>query len=78
MSEDLVIRNLDPSAMRRLQILADRNCRSMEDEAVVILSKALVCPETSESSSNGKFDPLIGIWKSRMSTDEIMLLTRGE
>ncbi|CAN5897619.1 hypothetical protein BH11VER1_BH11VER1_30930 [soil metagenome] len=33
---------------------------------------------TAQPTAKGKFDHLIGIWKGRMTTDEIMKITRGE
>ena len=54
----------------------------MEAEAREILKLAVtkfgggIAPEPL--ASKGKLDHLVGIWKGRMATDQIMELTRGE
>ncbi len=54
----------------------------MEAEAREILTMAVVGPEIQTpavaASSKGKFDHLIGIWKDRGTTDELMRELRGE
>lgn len=50
----------------------------MEAEARSILTRNLMEADSEELPARGKFDQLVGIWKGRMTTDEIMALTRGE
>jgi len=79
----LTIRNLDEEVKRRLRMRGARNGRSMEAEARALLSKGvmerLVDPgPTLEREAKGAFGHMVGIWKGRMSSDELMALTRGE
>lgn len=82
MSTTLTIRNLAEPVKQKLQMQAASHGRSMEAEAREILTMAIVGPEIQTPAvpapSKGKFDHLIGIWKDRMTTDEIMEITRGE
>ena len=82
MSTTLTIRNLAEPVKQKLQMQAASHGRSMEAEAREILTMAVVGPEIQTPAvpapSKGKFDHLIGIWKDRMTTDEIMEITRGE
>ena len=82
MSTTLTIRNLAELVKQKLQMQAASHGRSMEAEAREILTMAVVGPEIQtpavSAPSKGKFDHLIGIWKDRMTTDEIMEITRGE
>jgi hypothetical protein len=50
----------------------------MEAEVRDILTRNVLGAFPAETSSPDKFDHLIGIWKGRMTTDEIMQITRGE
>ena len=82
MSTSLTIRDLAEPVKQKLQMQAASHGRSMEAEAREILTMAVVGPEIQTPAvpapSKGKFDHLIGIWKDRMTTDEIMEITRGE
>ena len=94
MSTTLTIRNLEEPVKQKLRIRAASHGRSMEAEARDILTSAISnasnvaaqsdrqsappTPSDAASKNKGKFDHVIGIWKGRMSTDEIMQLTRGE
>ena len=82
----MTIRKLDESVKRKLRIRAARRGRSMESEARAILTRGVEDgmelaegrrTDTDEPQS-GPFDRLVGIWKDRMTTDELMGLTRGE
>jgi antitoxin FitA len=83
MTTTLTIRNLDESVKQKLRVQAATHRRSMEAEAREILARA-VEPEAPSGGASaeprvaGKFDHLRGIWKGRLSTDETMLITRGE
>ncbi len=83
MSSTLTIRNLEESVKQKLRVLAASHGRSMEAEArdilkqgVMLKNKALSAEESL--SKKGKFNALIGTWKGRLSTDEVMQVTRGE
>jgi antitoxin FitA len=94
MSTTLTIRNLEEPVKQKLRMRAASHGRSMEAEARDILTSAIsnasnVAPHSDRqttppirsdaaSKNKGKFDHVIGIWKGRMTTDEIMQLTRGE
>lgn len=82
MSTTLTIRNLAEPVKQKLRMQAASHGRSMEAEAREILTRAVADPEIQTpvvpASTKGKFDHLIGIWKDRMTTDEIMEITRGE
>ena len=85
MSSTLTIRNLDANVKQKLRLQAALHGRAMEAEAREILTKAVLEP--------GRIDPLSvapertaqsacasvrGTWKGRLSSDEILSLTRGE
>jgi plasmid stability protein len=80
MSTTLTIRNLAEPVKQKLRMQAASHGRSMEAEAREILTMAVNKSdnENSPASAKGKFDHLVGIWKGRMTTDEIMEITRGE
>jgi len=88
MGSTLTIRNLDESVKQKLRVQAARHGRSMEAEVREILARdvlgnAATGAEASAdgealASVSGRFDHLIGMWKGRMSTDEVMKVTRGE
>lgn len=82
MSTTLTIRNLPEPVKQKLRMQAASHGRSMEAEAREILTHAVTAPENQgaevTANSKGKFDHLVGIWKGRMTTDEIMEITRGE
>jgi hypothetical protein len=50
----------------------------MEAEVRDILTREVLGSSPAAVLSAGKFDHLVGIWKGRMTTDEIMSITRGE
>lgn len=82
MSTTLTIRNLDQTVKLKLRVRAALHGRSMEAEAREILSREVQEMHVAETStapaSPGKFSHFKGIWKGRMTTDEVMQLTRGE
>lgn len=91
MSTTLTIRNLEEPVKQKLRMQAASHGRSMEAEAREILTRVVQGASPAEtaqeaartvapvgSKNKGKFDHLVGIWKGRMTTDEIMQLTRGE
>ncbi|MEI8039249.1 MAG: hypothetical protein WCJ14_12740 [Verrucomicrobiota bacterium] len=79
MSTTLTIRNLDAAVKQKLRVRAALHGRSMEAEARAILSRDVLGADSGPPTGTpGKFDHVAGIWKGRMSTDEIMNLTRGE
>ena len=82
MSTSLTIRNLAEPVKQKLQMQAASHGRSLEAEAREILTMAVIGPEIQTPAvtacSKGKFDHLIGIWKDRGTTDELMRELRGE
>ena len=84
MSTTLTIRNLDESVKHLLRIQAARHGRSMEAEARDILAGAFKPVAVSPPQVAAKKHPkstctaVRGMWAGRMSTDEVMALTRGE
>ena len=85
MNTTLTIRNLDAAVKQKLRVQAATNGRAMEAEAREILTRAVLKtkghpPSVVKQNKQPKSicDSVRGIWKGRMSTDEIMRLTRGE
>lgn len=83
MSATLTIRGLDVEVKQRLRVQAATNGRAMEAEAREILTRAVMKGTPSAAGTQKKLLKSVcgsvrGIWKGRMSTDEIMKLTRGE
>jgi hypothetical protein len=82
MSTTLTIHGLDEAVAQKLHIQAASHGRSIEAEAREILTRDVQGAELLEDiptmPSQGKFDHLVGIWQGRMSTDEVMQITRGE
>lgn len=81
MSTTLTIRNLDEDVKQRLRVQAARHGRSMEAEAREILARGVGHRSSGKSTmtpGGGRFDMLIGIWKGRGTTDEIMNELRGD
>lgn len=87
MSNTLTVRNLDEAVKQKLRQQAARHGRSMEAEARDILARDVMRTEDSVHAihaarvaepSPGKFAHLLGIWKDRGTTDELMRATRGE
>ncbi|MFZ4775664.1 MAG: FitA-like ribbon-helix-helix domain-containing protein [Terrimicrobiaceae bacterium] len=86
MSTTLTIRNLDESVKQMLRVQAATHGRAMEAEARDILTRAVMKTDggTPPLSKIGKgkqksaCGAVRGIWKGRLSTAEVMSLTRGE
>ena len=89
MTTTLTIRNLDEPVKQKLRMQAASHGRSMEAEARAILTLAVqdkkpdtpaqpAALATRPALAPSPFAHLRGIWKGRMSTDEIMQITRGE
>ena len=86
MSTSLTIRNLEEPVKQKLRMRAASHGRSMEAEAREILTKAVTTPASGEVLASGAAKERIksvcesvrGIWKGRMTTDELMALTRRE
>lgn len=86
MSTTLTIRNLEEPVKQKLRIQAASHGRSMEAEAREILTKAVTTPangevlatEPARERMNSVCESVRGIWKGRITTDELMSLTRGE
>lgn len=86
MSTTLTIRNLDENVKRLLRIRAATHGRAMEAEVRDILTRAVLestevappVPKNANGGSPSVCDSVRGIWKGRISTDEVMKLTRGE
>ena len=85
MSTTLTIRNLDANVKQKLRLQAALHGRAMEAEAREILTKAVMDPGRSTSSpvaperaAQSACASVRGTWKGRLSTDEILALTRGE
>jgi plasmid stability protein len=86
MSTTLTIRNLEEPVKQMLRMQAARHGRSMEAEARDILTAAVRPPAfapaatalQTTSRSKSACDSVRGMWAGRMTTDEIMTLTRGD
>jgi plasmid stability protein len=86
MSTTLTIRNLEEPVKQMLRMQAASHGRSMEAEARDILTAAVrpaaVAPPATASRTGSRpksaCDSVRGMWKGRMTTDEIMTLTRGD
>jgi len=88
MGTAITVRNLDETVKQKLRQQAARHGRSMEAEVRDILARDVMGPGDSTATTplpngvpeprSGRFDHLIGIWKGRMTTDEVMQITRGE
>jgi len=86
MATTLTIRNLDERAKQLLRVRAATHGRSMEAEAREILTRAVMesadmparPPDGKGRPAGSVCDSVRGIWKGRVTTDEIMKLTRGE
>jgi antitoxin FitA len=86
MSTTLTIRNLDENVKHLLRIRAATHGRAMEAEARDILTRAVLGAEQASPPASIKVgerpisvcDSVRGIWKGRITTDEIMKQTRGE
>ena len=86
MNTTLTIRNLEEPVKQMLRMLAASHGRSMEAEARDILTAAVRPPVIapvatafrSASRPKSACDSVRGMWAGRMTTDEIMTLTRGD
>ena len=78
MRTTLIIRNLDVNVMQKLRMLAASHGRSMEAEARAILTERVKQGTNPALLMKGKFDHLVGCWKGRMTTDEVMELNRSD
>ena len=82
----ITIRRLEESVKRKLRLRGAEHGRSMEAEARAILTHGVMKergvpadrrPTADGAAAGGTFDRLAGVWKGRMTTDELMALTRG-
>lgn len=86
MTTTLTIRNLEDPVKQLLRMQAASHGRSMEAEARDILTAAVRRPVTAPAGADlpttkrlkSACDSVRGMWKGRMTTDEIMTLTRGD
>lgn len=85
MSTTLTIRNLDESVKQLLRMQAASHGRSMEAEARDILTTTVKPPVITSTAAlqttrrpTSVCSTVRGMWAGRMSTDEIMTLTRGD
>lgn len=86
MSTTLTIRNLDENVKRLLRIRAATHGRAMEAEARDILTRAVLGADDVPASTSIKVgerpdsvcDAVRGIWKGRITTEELMKQTREE
>ena len=82
----ITIRNLEEQVKQRLRVLAAENGRSMEAEARDILTRETLARNQARRGNASKdrggkasvCAEVRGNWKGRMSTDEIMTITRGD
>lgn len=82
----ITIRKLEEQVKQRLRVLAAEHGRSMEAEARDILTRETLVRNDARRSSgsanrsgkNSVCSAVRGAWKGRVSTDEIMTLTRGD
>ncbi len=82
----ITIRNLEEQVKQRLRMLAAEHGRSMEAEARDILTRETLtrnqtlraAVSTNRSGKASVCGAVRGAWEGRMSTDEIMTITRGE
>ncbi len=77
MNTTLTIRNLDEGVKQKLRIRAARHNRSMEAEAREIIARNLQASEVNDVP-RGKYAELVGLWKGRSTTDEMMKELRGD
>ena len=78
MNTTLTIRNLGEDVKRKLRLQAASRQRSMEAEAREILTRAVNQDEVSAEQRLKNVQAVIGRWKGRGFTEELMALTRGE
>lgn len=82
----ITIRRLEESVKRKLRVRGAQHGRSMEAEARAILTSGVMQqpgepldrrPTDVVATTGGPFDRLVGAWKGRTTTDELIALTRG-
>lgn len=85
MSTTLTIRNLDEEVKQKLRIRAARHQTSMEAEARAILTQAVEELDDDAKASElvmlerrKRIEAVMGLWKDRGTTDELMAITRGK
>lgn len=82
----ITIRNLEEHVKQRLRVLAAQHGRSMEAEVREILTREVLRGNPSppppvpaaDKKEASVCTAIRGTWQGRMSTNEIMALTRGE
>jgi antitoxin FitA len=82
----ITIRNLEEQVKQRLRVLAAEHGRSMEAEARDILTRETLIQNqarrgnvpTNRGGRASACAAVRGAWKGRVSTDEIMAITRGD
>jgi plasmid stability protein len=82
----ITIRNLEEQVKQRLRVLAAEHGRSMEAEARDILTRETLLQNqarrgnlpTNRIGKASACAAVRGAWKGRVSTDELMTLTRGD
>lgn len=77
MASTITVRNLDDAVKQKLRARAALHGRSLEAEVRAILIQ-IVQDETPSASLPGSLDRLVGLWKGRLTTDQVMHLTRGD
>ena len=87
MKTTLTIRNLNETVKQKLRMRAARHQTSMEAEVRSILTRAVDEPDAVDASSDPaalmaerrrRIEAVVGVWKDRGTTDDLMALTRGE
>jgi plasmid stability protein len=85
MSTSLTIRNLDKEVETLLRLRAATHGRAMEAEAREILTRAVMEPRSPLESNPRVNDalpsvctPVRGIWKGKVTTEEVLSLTRED
>ena len=78
----ITIRKLEERVKRKLRVRGAQHGRSMEAEARAILTHGVLEGADGRrtdgaGATGGHFDRLVGKWKGRTTTDELMALTRG-
>lgn len=82
----ITIRNLEEQVKQRLRVLAAEHGRSMEAEARDILTRETLMQNQARrghvpANRGGKASACAevrGVWKGRVSSDEVMAITRGD
>jgi len=77
MASTMTIRNLQDSLKQKLRVRAALHGRSMEAEVREILAQSLG-DEATLTPQTGRFSHLVGVWKDRLTTDQVLSVTRGE